>query len=81
MSAVYFSEPALIANRIILWRDVMRAELDYPTSSLGPLFICRQSIDQHSHSYPLTISDQMLIITKPNQKYIIASIPRHKAIS
>ena len=38
MSVIYLPEPTLIANRIIVWRDVMRAELDYPTSSLGPLF-------------------------------------------
>lgn len=44
MSALYLPELLLIDSRIILWRDVMRADLDYPTSSLGPLFICRQSI-------------------------------------
>jgi len=64
MSAIYLPEPepALITNRIILWRDVMRAELDYPTSSLGPLFICRQSIGQHSSFLPL-------VYVRPNVNY------------
>lgn len=33
------------------------------------------------HSYPLVMSDQILIIIKPNQKYIITSIPRHNTAS